>query len=50
MRKTAISIMFMTLTNYEKASGIALKVITQEEMDEEHRIWVEVIKKRMEGS
>jgi len=37
------------LTNYEKAEGLILRFISQQDMDEEHRLWAESVKRRAEG-
>lgn len=38
-----------TLINYEHAKGPAVMLISQEDMDNEHRQWVESVKKRVEA-
>jgi len=37
------------LTNYEKAEGLILNFVSQRDLDEEHRLWAESVKRRAEG-
>jgi hypothetical protein len=39
-----------TLTNYEHARGYTVNLVSQQNMDAEHRQWAEAVKKRVEGS
>ena len=36
-----------TLTNYELASGFITRAVSQSNMDEEHRLWANAVKKRV---
>jgi len=39
-----------TLSSYEVASGFITRAVSQDQMDEEHRLWAEAVKERVESS